>query len=30
MTIEDAIAGISAATHIEKKKMTNLNVLNGR
>ena len=28
MTMEDAIAGISAATHIEKKKMTNLNVLN--
>lgn len=28
MTIEDAISGISAATHIEKKKMTNLNVLN--
>ena len=28
MTIEDAIEGISAATHIEKKKMTNLNVLN--
>jgi enamine deaminase RidA (YjgF/YER057c/UK114 family) len=28
MTIEDAIAGISAASHIEKKKMTNLNVLN--
>jgi len=26
--MEDAIAGISAATHIEKKKMTNLNVLN--
>ncbi len=28
MTLEDALSEISMATHIEKKKMTNLNVLN--